>query len=145
MAVEKTSDILFNTIDVTMKKYRQLIQQSLVAHNVDITIDQWMVLNAFNDAPDATQQQIANTINKDYASVTRMIELLVQKKLLKRTAHATDRRRFNLAITNQAANLLKELQPVMKANRKVALKGIKSQDVEHLNNLLIKIINNCEQ
>ncbi|RAJ05312.1 DNA-binding MarR family transcriptional regulator [Chitinophaga skermanii] len=144
MAIEKTSDILFNTIDISIKKYRQLVQQSLVENDVDVTIDQWMVLSAFNETPDATQQQIANTINKDYASVTRMIELLVQKKLLKRTTHNQDRRRFNLSITPQATTLLKNLQPIMKANRKTALKGLKNNEIDQLNDLLNKIIANCE-
>ncbi|MBK7712103.1 MAG: MarR family transcriptional regulator [Bacteroidales bacterium] len=46
---------------------------------LDITIDQWLVLKTIENNAGMTQQQIAINVFKDYASITRIIEILVTK------------------------------------------------------------------
>src|SRR6476659_3709427 len=115
-------NIVFYNLDKAIRLYRQYAHQRLIENGFDITIDQWLVLKALNDNPDYSQQQIAEVTFKDYASLTRMIELLVKKNYLLRSMHQTDRRRFNLELTRQALQILKTMQPVIDQNRKQALK-----------------------
>jgi DNA-binding MarR family transcriptional regulator len=142
--MENLKDILFYTLERSIKTYRQFAQHELVKHGFNITIDQWMVLKALADNPKQTQQQIAETIFKDYASVTRIIDLLVKKEYLIRTIHIDDRRRFNLILTDNAINILAVMQPVINKNRQIALNGIGEQQASVIKQALELIIKNCQ-
>lgn len=142
--MEKLNNILFYSLEKAIKSYRQFAQRSLVQNGFDVTIDQWLVLKAVSDNPAWTQQQIAEITFKDYASVTRIIDLLVKKRYLSRIIHEQDRRRFNLTPTESAAKILIAMQPVIESNRKVALKGITTEQASQLQHILNAIIQNCK-
>ncbi len=142
--MEKLNSILFYTLEKAIKSYRQYAQNSIVQNGFDVTIDQWLVLKAVSDNPAWTQQQIAEITFKDYASVTRIIDLLVKKRYLSRIIHEQDRRRFNLTPTESAEKILIAMQPVIESNRKVALKGITTEQASQLQHILNSIIQNCK-
>jgi MarR family transcriptional regulator for hemolysin len=142
--MENLKDIIFYTLERSIKAYRQFAQHELAKHAFNITIDQWLVLKSLSDDPKQTQHQIAETIFKDYASITRIIDLLVKKGYLTRTIHKTDRRRFNLALTKQAVDLLAIMQPVINNNRSIAMDGISESQVSSFQQVLDLIIKNCQ-
>jgi len=141
---ESLNDILFYSLERSIKSYRQLAQRQLIKHGFNLTIDQWLVLKTLNDDPEQTQHQIAETVFKDYASITRIIEILVEKQYLTRTMHTTDRRRFSLTLTENAVKLLEDMQPVIDKNRSLALNSITEQQTIQLQHLLNIIVNNCQ-
>ncbi len=141
---EKLSDITFYGLEKAIKTYRQFAQRNISNAGLDVTIDQWLVLKTFQENPEATQQELAATVFKDFASVTRMIELLVTKGYLTRSFHATDRRRFCLTITETGKEMIETLQPVILSNRQTALNGIPQADITMLNRVLHQIIDNCQ-
>ncbi|GAA4200102.1 hypothetical protein GCM10022289_11470 [Pedobacter jeongneungensis] len=141
---ENLEDILFYSLERAIKSYRQFAQQQLVKNGFNITIDQWLLLKAIHNHPGKTQQQIAQAIFKDFASVTRMVELLVEKKYLIRFSHPTDRRRFQLKLAKTAVELLHDMQPIIENNRKTALKNISEQQIIQFDEVLNLIINNCK-
>jgi DNA-binding MarR family transcriptional regulator len=134
---------VFYSIEKTIKSYRQFAQKNLNGSGFDITIDQGLILNIIKDNPGITQQQIAVKAFKDHASVTRIIENLVVRKILHRDFHANDRRRFNLSITESGLNIMTQMEPVIDANRKKAIAGISSGEIDILKNLLQRITDNC--
>jgi MarR family transcriptional regulator, transcriptional regulator for hemolysin len=142
--MEKLDQVLFFTIEKSIKTYRQFAQRQIDNAGIDITIDQWLVLKSIQDLPDISQHQIAENVFKDYASVTRMIELLVKKEYLLREFHKTDRRRFNLVITRKGQAVIQKLIPVIAANRKQALKSLTKQEIEKNKTFLHRIIENCK-
>ncbi|GAO44875.1 MarR family winged helix-turn-helix transcriptional regulator [Flavihumibacter petaseus] len=144
MTAEKLGDILFYSLEKSIKSYRQFAQRNITKAGFDITIDQWLLLKTLQEDPEATQQQIADKVFKDYASITRMIDLLVKKKLLKRKPHPEDRRRFALTVTADAETLIEGVQPLVEANRRQALQGINLQDVQVLREVLEQMISNCQ-
>jgi len=141
---ENLNDILFYTLENTVKSYRQYAQRIITANGFNITIDQWLLLKTILENPEQTQHQIAETIFKDHASVTRMIELLVQKKYLERNAYLNDRRRFKVTVSQEATDMLKSIQPLIEQNRSVALAGISQDQSKELRQILHTIINNCK-
>lgn len=141
--MEKLEQIIFYSLEKSIKKYRQYSQKNISKLNIKITLDQWLILKSLEEVPDRSQQQIAVNIFKDYASVTRIIEILVKKKYISRKLHTEDRRRFDLRITKLGSNILSVLKPVIQSNREKALSNIAKKDIETLQNILNKIIKNC--
>lgn len=142
--MEKTEQIIFYAIDRCIKTYRQLAQERLSGAGFDLTVDQWLVMNVVHEHPSATQQQIAQRIFKDNASVTRIIDLLVEKGYLKRSVLGTDRRKSSLLITAKGKKLMTGASKVVKGYRKMALNGISERDLSKVREVLNKIIANCD-
>jgi len=141
--MEKLDQIIFYSIEKSIKSYRQFAQKRIEKKGLDITIDQWLVLKTIENNAGITQQQIAINVFKDYASITRIIEILVTKKFLERNLHSVDRRRFDLRITKLGLEILKRLTPIIESNRKQALIGITKAEIELLKKALNKITLNC--
>ena len=145
IVLENLNEIVFYSLDKAIRMYRQYAHQQLSAHGFDVTIDQWLILKSLNENPDCPQQQIAGMTFKDYASLTRIIELLVKKGYLERAPHPQDRRRFTLTLTDNAHQVLKAMQTVIVSNRKHALAGISKSDIDDLQKTLDRIIQNCSE
>ncbi|AWH85563.1 MarR family transcriptional regulator [Flavobacterium album] len=140
--MENLNSIIFYTIDKSIKSYRQFAQKRLKEAGFTITIDQWLVLKAIEQDSLASQQQIAAAVFKDVASITRMIELLVQKGYLSRELHSADRRRFKITLTEKGEDVIEKMQPYVNANRKQALQGISEGDIKIVQEVLSKITEN---
>lgn len=136
--------VIFYNIERAIKLYRQFSQKRIYAGGFDITIDQWLVLKTVHDTPDILQHQIAGIVFKDMASVTRIIELLVQKGYLQRNAHPVDRRRFRLSVTTSGKRTVYKLLPTIESNRAVASRGLSERDLNALQRILKKIVDNCK-
>jgi MarR family transcriptional regulator, transcriptional regulator for hemolysin len=142
--MEKLDEVIFYTLEKSMKTYRQFAQQQIIKAGYDITIDQWLILKTIQDHSEYSQQQIAEKVFKDFASITRIIELLVKKGLVNRQFHTDDRRRFELSITKSGNEIINNVFPIVKQYRKQALKSFSKNDIEELRNHLINLINNCK-
>lgn len=142
--MEKLERVIFYSVDKTIKTYRQFAQKRFIEEGLDITIDQWLVLNAIAERPDISQLEIAEKVFKDAASITRIIDLLIKKKYLQRETHNSDRRRFSLGLTEEGKDLIKSISKVVKQNRAKALKGITEKELVQMKQTLTQIIDNCK-
>jgi DNA-binding MarR family transcriptional regulator len=142
--LEKLKDTIFYSLDKAIRTYRQFAQRNLRDQIDDITIDQWLILKTLHEHPEISQKELADQVFKDYGSITRIIDLLVQKAYLSRKPHPEDRRRFKLELTDQALDLLDPLIGIVKNNRQTALIGVSQQEIIALNKTLEKIIENCQ-
>ena len=134
---------IFYTIEKAIKSYRKFAQKQLSDVVSGITVDQVLVLTVIESSPDIAQHEIASLLFKDYASITRMIELLVKNEYLTRSINETDRRKFTLKISAKGETTLKQLKPIILKNRTDALEGVSESEVNQMFTTLSKIINNC--
>jgi MarR family transcriptional regulator for hemolysin len=142
--MEKLNNIFFYHLDSAIRYYRQFAQNRLKELGFSITIDQWLVLKVLNEDPDVTQSELADKVLKDKASVTRILDILVEDKYLKREQHAESRRRYQLSITSKGHQVLKDIQSTVVKNRKHALRGVTDAELEIAEKVLKKITMNCK-
>ncbi|MFT4850001.1 MAG: DNA-binding MarR family transcriptional regulator [Sediminicola sp.] len=143
MKLALPSETIFHAIESTIKEYRKFAQKNISEKIKDMTIDQGLVLLFLNQHPDLTQKEIAKLVFKDNASMTRMINTMVQKKYLKRSMNNEDRRRYKIEITNMGKEVLETLPPIIHYNRNSSLKGITKNELNQLETILGKIRTNC--
>ena len=135
---------VFYTIEKAIKDYRKFAFKRIQNSFNDITLDQALLIQLLNENPSLSQNQIAKLIFKDNASVTRMIELMVKNKYLKRSVDENDRRKHKIELTDKAKRSIEEMNNIILSNRTVALKGLDSHDIELMKRTLDKIIENCK-
>ena len=143
MPISPPSETVFHVIESTIKEYRKYAQKKITEQIQDMTIDQGLVLLFLDQHPELTQKEIAELVFKDNASMTRMINTMVEKKYLKRSLNNADRRRYKLQITSKGEEVLKTLPPIIQNNRNSSLKGITKNELEQLETILNKIRANC--
>jgi MarR family transcriptional regulator for hemolysin len=142
--MEKLDEIFFYTLEKSIKIYRKYAQSQILKNNFEITIDQWLILKTLQENKGLSQNQIAELVFKDIASITRIIEILVNKKLIDRKIDTNDRRKFNLEITENGNKIIEKIYPIVIENRKQALTDLSIEEINNLKSQLEKIITNCK-
>lgn len=138
------SKTVFYTIEKTIKSYRKFAKKNFLKVVNDITIDQKLILQYINDCPELNQKEIAELVFKDNASLTRMIDIMVNKKFITRSMNEQDRRRYKIEITSKGKQVLNMLEPVIADNREKAFSGITETELMQLESTLNKILNNLK-
>jgi DNA-binding MarR family transcriptional regulator len=144
MNIKNPTGTVLYLIEQAIKEYRKVSQRNITKIVSDITVDQCLVLIILNKHEKISQNELANLIFKDNASITRMIELMVKKEYLNRTIHKEDRRKFNLELTEKGKKTIELLDPVILINRETALNGLSLEEINLLDKTLNKIIANCK-
>jgi len=142
--MEKLNDILFYNMEKAIRTYRNYAQKRLRDHGYKITIDQWLIIKAILENPGIMQQELAEIVFKDNASVTRIIELLVKSGYLQREINPNDRRKTILKVTTEGKLIIEKVQVLVLENRQVALAGIENNKLQTTNEVLNTIAKNCK-
>ncbi len=142
--MEKLNDTLLYTLDKCFRTYNQFAQRNVRKAGYDITIDQWLILKSVAENPDITQNDIGKIVFKDNASITRIIQLLVNAGYLVREVYPTDRRRVNLILTESGKKITTDVNEIAVQNRAAALQDVETKSIEQLKKVLLQIIDNCQ-
>lgn len=110
-----------------------------------ISPEQWSLLFRVVEKSGLTQKELSDSTYKDQANITRSIDRLIQKGLMKRVPNAQDRRSFNLFPTEEAAVLVDKVIPISKAHNEHLTEGLTTKEAEMLKALLKKVYQNLEK
>ena len=85
---------LINQLNNCSKLLKKAIQDVLEQSKSNLTTDQWLVLARINELNEPNQSNLANLLHKETASVSRIIDILEKKNLVRRKRTLQDRRSF---------------------------------------------------
>lgn len=144
--MDKRHELSGFTLEKTVKLMKLSLSRIMSQHpELDLTVDQWVILHMLKSHMSLSQQELGQLTFKDAPTVTRMIDLLVAKKLVKRIQDAQDRRKYNLKLTELGIQKYAVIEPVVKEFRAEAYEGISSEELKMLNKILNKIFVNLSQ
>jgi DNA-binding MarR family transcriptional regulator len=123
-------------LDRTNRKIKQYAQGKFKVENFDITVDQWLILKNLSIDNDQNQSQLAEVTGKDHPTLTRIIDLLVKKNLVKRKACEGDRRSFFIHLTKFGIQKQNEWAPKVAEIRTKAWENLSEKDYEDLKRIL---------
>jgi len=147
MVMKTVSDsniLFFNNLEFTLKQYKKYIQSSLNKHGIDITFDQWQVLDIIVNNKDTRQTEIAEKTSKDTASVTRIIELLNKKGCVARQTDPVNRRKLILGVSNHGEKVYHKAATIINECTEKALAGLKEKRFKKLKKVFKTISKNCK-
>lgn len=97
---------------------RNYLTHQLSLHGIDMTIEQFKVMVFLWKKGSSTQQNIADFVGKDKASVTRLIAGLEKRSLVRRTTDENDKRCNLVTLTPHGTALEQPTMEVLEnANR----------------------------
>jgi len=129
-------------LDRTARRVKQYAQQQFKEMGFNITVDQWLVLKHLNEHEEMKQNALAELINKDNPTLTRIIDLLCKKGLTERTLHPADRRSFIVSLTKEGIKKVEQLKPKIKNVRLKAWEGLSERDFNQFKKILNTIYQN---
>jgi DNA-binding MarR family transcriptional regulator len=144
--IEKKYELSGYNIEKTAKLMKLSFSRLLLLHpNVDITVDQWVILNIVKKYKSLSQQRLCELAFKDAPTVTRIIDLLESKGYINRNPVEDDRRRFAIDITDDGIYLHNTIQPVLDEFRLEAFEGISDEELKQLEMTMHKIFTNLSK
>lgn len=136
----KLDDSLGFILSKVNTKLKNELLQRLKEH--DITPEQWAILNCLWEQEGITPKELSNLIFKDKPNTNRILEKLINKGLVVRYPHPTDRRAFQVYLTNSGWSLREKLIPKIQQLLDKAIVGIEETKVVELKKLLNQIYDN---
>lgn len=129
-------------IERSSKRMKQVCQQLLKENDINITVDQWVVMQELNKTNGQVQVSLANNTFKDAPTITRIIDLLCQKGYVERVSNPNDRRRFQIFLTDSGKDLITVVEPIIMDFRKKAYTGLSPAQLDNLKQSLNHIFEN---
>jgi MarR family transcriptional regulator, organic hydroperoxide resistance regulator len=114
---QKEGDVMIEFVDavITVRQaIKQLAQQKIKdLHDREITYEMLQVLIVLWKKHQVNQQEIANRVQKNKASLTPLIDSLVKKKLIIRSEDPGDRRNKIISLTRTGQQYKKKFAPMI--------------------------------
>ena len=138
------SDIPGFILERTAKRMKQACAQALRKAKVDMTVDQWVILQELDKEDGLNQNELAERSFKHAPTVTRIVDTLTEKGLLERQPDPNDRRRYNIRLTSTGQLEIKRILPIIKDFREQCWEGMSEEDLKKMMNLLNQIFDNLK-
>lgn len=132
----------FFKIDTTVKRIRGFMQKGLHDAGIDLTVDQWVVIDHIKPSPGVMQNDLAFATAKDAPTITRILDLLVQKGLVERKMSPYDRRKFNVFLTKKGEELHAEAFKIIGEARRKTWENLADTDYQELVRIMDTIYEN---
>ena len=132
-------------LDRTTRLLKQYYLRAFKEVGVDISTEQWVLLDRLRTQGNASQTDLANGTFKDAPTVSRIIDKLARKKLVERQRFPNDRRRYLVAITPAGRELHARVIPHVRELRRQTWAGLTEEDYHRLQGLLRHIRCNFEE
>lgn len=110
-----------------MKNY---VQKKIRENELDITYEMLQVLGVLWIKGDRNQQDIADRLQKNKASLTSLIDNLEKRKLLQRTEDCNDRRNKIISLTAEGEKYRRRTQPLLDDFFSTAQQGIAASELQ---------------
>lgn len=111
---------------------------------VDITPEQWIVIDTVNKNGTMSQKEIGQLSFKNAPTISRIIDNLVKKGLVDRIGEEGDRRKTSISITPNGADLIKHCQVEVDRLRNLSWENLSDSDYEDFTRILDKIFENFD-
>lgn len=139
MILVKQVGVYVNILNCRLKKY---LAEVFKKNGVNLTAEQYLVMDTLWNEGTLTQQAIAFIIQKDKNSVTQFIDNLEKKGLVTRSISKEDRRVNNIVVTAEGMALKDSTKQLAINTMEQALKGIPESDLQTFVAVLKKVNTN---
>ena len=130
---------LLGSAHIAMFRYLTRLMQE---EGLPITPDQFRVLTHLWEKDGLQQSELATCTNRNRANVTRIIDILEKKEIVKRKSAPHDRRVHKIYLTEKGKALREPTARCASHSIEDSLKGVSKEEVEICKKVLLKIREN---
>ena len=120
------------------------LSRNFQSYNVDLTPDAWTVLLHLWRHDGMTQQELCHVTSRDKPGMTRLINAMERKGLVRRVSGETDRRENHIHLTQLARDIEGKARFVGYKTLKEALRGLSTEELKTAQNVLKRVFSNSK-
>lgn len=125
-------DAILN-IRIAMKQY---VQRRIREDQLDLTYEMVQVLAVLWRKGDMNQQEIADRVQKNKASLTSLLDNLAKRNLITRNEDPSDRRNKIISLTISGKEYEHQLEPLLSGFYQVLTEGLPRQEMGKITGFL---------
>ena len=91
---------------------------------IELTFDQFVIMQILNSDSEIIQQDLANRLQKDKSLIVRQVYCLLKKDMIERRPGSDDKRKKNLVLTKKGEAALNQMQRIGSEVSKNLLSGV---------------------
>lgn len=142
MLLIKKIAVYINVLNCSLIKY---FAKELSRNDINLTPEQYLVMDILWDEDVMSQQAIADIIQKDKNSVTKFIDSLEKKGLVYREVNKLDRRVNNIIVSEEGRKLKAKTTEVAINMMRNVLKDIDDEDLISFDKVMNQIKDNIDK
>lgn len=131
-------------LDAAVKMIKQDLIRRFKAKGIDLTPEQWTLLDELANRGELAQRELAESTFKDAPTVSRIVDLLVRRQFVLRKADEDDRRKYLLSLTELGHEIYARSAPVVLEARQSGWNGLTDEDYHQLKKILSRISENVQ-
>ncbi len=131
-------------IDRAAKAIKSDINRRFKSLEVDLTPEQWLLLDRLKSVEGLSQVELGGSTYKDAPTISRIIDLLCKKGYAERKPNSNDRRKFTIFITYKGREALVLARPAILTARDVGWEGLADEDYNNLTRIVNRIYANLQ-
>ncbi|MEM6724021.1 MAG: MarR family transcriptional regulator [Bacteroidota bacterium] len=144
-SVKPHQKIYGSYIDRTYRVIKLHYLKAFREAGLDITTEQWVLIDSLHGQNGLTQKQLAEAIFKNTPTVSRIIDLLSKKGLIERHASPEDRRQNRLFLTKHGKQVHQKALQVVLQLREQGWQNLSEQDYQDFLRIINQVFANFEQ
>jgi DNA-binding MarR family transcriptional regulator len=129
-------------IERNFKTIKQRFLQAFKDAGVDITTEQWVILDLLVKKDGISQTYLATASLKDAPTTSRIIDLMCKKGFSERRNVENDRRKYHIYLTQKGRETHEELLPIVLNLRDIGWKGLDEEDYLDFLRIMNKVYDN---
>lgn len=111
---------------------------------VDVTPDQWVLLDTLNSKGELTQKEISALSFKDAATISRIIDKLEKKNLVTRKSEEKDKRKTTIKLTKKGIETVEMCLGEIDKLRKHSWQNLTEDDYENFQRIMNQVFDNFD-
>ncbi len=131
-------------VNILNSRIKKCFFDRLQENGINITPEQYLVMDILWENQSLSQQNIADVIQKDKNSVTKIIDSLEKKNFVSRVVDKKDRRINRIELTKEGEALEKNTTEVAIKFMNDTIAGIDNQDLNTFVDVMRKLKGNLE-
>ena len=131
-------------VNILNSRLKKCFIDRLQQNGINVTPEQYLVLDILWEKQSLSQQNIADIIQKDKNSVTKIIDSLEKKNLVNRVVDQKDRRINKIELTQEGLALEKITTEVAIKFMNDTVKDIDNQDLDKLVEVMRRLKDNLD-
>jgi len=124
-----------------IQRFRDLINRSFHTNKLDISYDQYMVINSVYKKQGVTQSHVAEATRKEPASISRIVKLLEKKEMIERVPDRSNKRAKRLYLTPYGNEVHGKATRLFNLTAKNGFDGVYEQEI----NLFVRILEKVQK
>lgn len=131
-------------LERTTRIVKLAFHQAITELGLDITPEQWVILESLYQENGQAQIDLANKSFKNAPTISRILDLLSHKGFVERQRFDNDRRRYKIYLTDEGRRIVELIKPSANRLRKQGWQHLSEEDYDNFIRILNRVFSNFE-